>query len=285
MTGRDLEFLREDQVPATEMPLVARARGWPLLIMFLVTAPISVAALAVPFVMTGVSGLENVILYGLAVMIGLPMALMAWLSLRSFRATLRPSNWVLQAGDDGLYVKFRSPYNHHLPPDDSVVLFIPRLAVGWLRAHRRKSWWLGSEPGHEHATRESYLEIKLKQQDTADLARRLTEERQRRVGWTAGDAPLRVLGEDLLRVAWHTHRGSLTPKIDQTIRFLARTYAINLPETSTGAKAAELDSAAQEARLLELVERGERIQAVKLARRLYGFDTTEAHRFVKGLVE
>jgi hypothetical protein len=285
MTGRDLEFLREDQAPATGAALVARERGWPSLIMFLVTTPIAVAALAAPFVMSGVSGLENVILYGLAVLIGLPMALMSWLSWRSFRATRRPSNWVLRAGDDGLYVKFRSPYNHHLPPDDPVVLLIPRSAVGWLRAHRRKSWWLGSEPGHEHATRESYLEIKLKRQDTADLARRLAEERQRRVGWTAGHAPLRVLGEDLLRVEWHTHRGSLTPKIDQTIRFLARSYAINLPEASAQAKTAELDPAAQEARLLELVERGERIQAAKLARRLYGFDTTEAQRFVKGLVE
>jgi hypothetical protein len=165
------------------------------------------------------------------------------------------------------------------------VLFIPRLAVGWLRAHRRKSWWLGSEPGHEHAIKDTFLEINLKRQDTADLTRRLAEERQRRVGWTAGHAPLRVLGEDLLRVEWRTHRGSLTPKIDQTIRFLGRSYAINLPETSTGAKAAELDLAAQEARLLELMERGERIQAVKLAQRLYGFDTTEAHRFVNDLVE
>ncbi len=264
---------------------MARLRGWPLLILFLVTAPISVAALSAPIVMSGVSGLENVVLYGIAAMIGLPMALMAWMALGSFRATQRPSNWVLQAGDDGLYVKFRSPFNHHLPPDDPVVLFIPRLAVGWLRAHRRKSWWLGSKPGREYATRDTFLEIKLKRRDTADLARRLAEERQRRVGWTAGHAPLRVLGEDLLRVEWHTHRGSLTPKIDQAIRFLARTYAINLPETSTGARTAELDPAAQESRLLELVERGERIQAVKLARRLYGFDTTEAQRFVKGLVE
>ncbi len=285
MAGRDLTLLREDQAPAAGTALVARLRGWPLLILFLVTAPVSVAALSAPIAMSGVSGLENVVLYGIAAMIGLPMALMAWMALGSFRATQRPSNWVLQAGDDGLYVKFRSPFNHHLPPNDPVVLFIPRLAVGWLRAHRRKSWWLGSKPGHEHATKESYLEIKLKRQDTADLVRGLAEERQRRVGWTTGHAPLRVLDEDLLRVEWHTHRGSLTPKIDQTIRFLARTYAINLPETSTGAKAAELDPAAQEARLLELVERGEQIQAVKLARRLYGFNTTEAHRFVKGLVE
>ena len=73
---------------------------------------------------------------------------------------------------------------------------------------------------------------------------------------------------------------SVTPKIDQAIRFLGRSYAINLPETSTDAKTAQLDQTAQEARLLELMERGERIQAVKLAPRLYGFDTTEAHRFV-----
>jgi len=44
------------------------------------------------------------------------------------------------------------------------------------------------------------------------------------------------------------------------------------------------DTSQSEAQILELAERGKIIPAVRLAEKLYGYDTTEARQFVEGLL-
>ena len=48
---------------------------------------------------------------------------------------------------------------------------------------------------------------------------------------------------------------------------------------------AGLDRAEQERRLRELAESGQTLAAIKLARSFYGYDMTEAKRFVDGLAQ
>lgn len=280
-----LQYLPERQVPAGAPDLLARQRGLSSLLAFLVATPLAAVLLSLPFTMTEPKGLENVLLYGFVVIGGIPSLIIAWIALWTFRSTLKPSNWVLRAHREGLYVKFRSLHNHHFPADDPIVLLIPRHAVAWLRGHRREGRREGSQQGESYGVKESFLEIKLKAADTAELARRLAGEGRHRAGWTARHAPLRLAGDGLLRIDWRVSQGALAPNIDQAMRILSRSYPAHLPETSRETPAADLDRAGQEARIVELMQRGERIQAIKLTRRLYGMSTTEAHTFVNGLVE
>lgn len=50
------------------------------------------------------------------------MAILAW---RIAKAAVFPSNWVLKADEQGLYLKIRSYLNFQLDPDDKVIVHIP----------------------------------------------------------------------------------------------------------------------------------------------------------------
>ena len=103
-----LQYLPERQVPAGAPDLLARQRGLSSLLAFLVATPLAAVLLSLPFTMTEPKGLENVLLYGFVVIGGIPSLIIAWIALWTFRSTLKPSNWVLRAHREGLYVKFRS---------------------------------------------------------------------------------------------------------------------------------------------------------------------------------
>ena len=54
------------------------------------------------------------------------VALVSVVTLQTFvLARFRSSNWLLQAGDAGLHVQFRSYLNHRFPADHRTVVFIP----------------------------------------------------------------------------------------------------------------------------------------------------------------
>lgn len=70
-------------------------------------------------------------------------------------------------------------------------------------------------------------------------------------------------------------------RIDKALAILGRQYALETSRESDDEPLDRLDREAQESRLLEFVERGDTIAAVTLAKRLYGYDTTEASQFVR----
>ena len=52
-------------------------------------------------------------------------------------ARFRSSNWLLQAGDTGLHVQFRSYLNHRFAAVDPTVVFIPYRLIGPSAWHAR----------------------------------------------------------------------------------------------------------------------------------------------------
>jgi len=87
----------------------------------------------------------------------------------------------------------------------------------------------------------------------------------------------------VIRIDWTTKGTRLRPKLGAALEQLARDYPL-APELETEqAQAKRLDRETQETRLLDMVRQGNTIDAVIVAKDLYGFTTTEAKRFLDEL--
>ena len=94
-------------------------------------------------------------------------------------------------------------------------------------------------------------------------------------GWRANDFPVTVTGEGSLRVQLRDPEAALLR--------LRRFYPIALPQATESGAFADLSREERESHILALAAAGDRFAAIKAARELYGFDLTEAKRFVDGL--
>jgi len=208
-------------------------------------------------------------------------------------ARFRPSNWLLRAGDGGLYVQLRSLLNHHLPADDPTVVF---LAFGEIRSarlvrHRRivATRDLESQRGGKTEIRRREVELELAG-DTEPLARALDDEAARRAprerrwyGWSAikyRHEPARLESPTTLRLEWSAvpGAGALFELLEPHARI-----APPLDETRDFTTLAGAEREQQERRLAELARAGQVIDAIALARALRGYDLTQARAYVDRL--
>ena len=93
--------------------------------------------------------------------------------------------------------------------------------------------------------------------------------------------PVRVLPDGWIEVDW----AGMSPGLKRALKILGSSYALEDFMVTEQARYREMDRRAREDRLLELAERGRTMDAVKLAKLLYGHDTTEAKTFVDGLLK
>ncbi len=305
----DIAFLPESRVPAGTGDLLVREswRGHLIAGLLLLAVGIGVPALVffgggdffvlepgisfhtlMHFFMAGITGL---VILGIA--LTCPIAGLVFLC--SGLAALRPTNWVLRAGREGLYVKLRSYLDHRLPSEDPVVAFIPKREVRWLQAHEERARHVSrageySDANDDARVRQQYLEIKLFGEDLSEIDLRLKRERSlkcptliRGVTSQARGTALSLRPGGVLRIDWTTKRTRLRPGLAAALERLARDYRTAPERESEQAAIRTLDRARQEERLLEMVEQGNVMDAVILARDLYGFDLSEAKTFLDEL--
>jgi hypothetical protein len=210
-------------------------------------------------------------------------------------AAMKPTNWVLRGGDAGLYVKLRRFSDHRLPTDDPIVAVIPRRELRWLRGHGQRARWVGRRG--EHASheddalgRQSYLEIALHGGGAQAIEERLDRERTlwaptviKGVRAQAKGAAVSVRSDGVLRIDWTTKGTRLRPGLDEALARLARDYPLATELETEQVQAKRLDRGAQEQRLLDMLRQGNTIDAVIVAKDLYGYSTTEAKRFLDEL--
>ena len=112
-----MKFLQEQLVPRRAGDLVFRHGRIGPAVAFAVFAVAALAAAAAPL-----AGVEfpRLVAYGSS----LGLTLLAWIASATLRAALAPSNWLLRATPDGLYLKFRSYLNHGMPAADETVVFL-----------------------------------------------------------------------------------------------------------------------------------------------------------------
>ena len=126
--------------------------------------------------------------------------------------------------------------------------------------------------------------------DVAPLARRLKEELVReppgkRVKTSYRDYPVRLVEDRVLRLHWRGGSSFVLPSAKKALAELSRFAPIRdtrNKRVDTAKPATE--KAQQENQIIELLERGDRIGAIKLARRCYGCSLTEAQQLVEGLL-
>jgi hypothetical protein len=211
-----------------------------------------------------------------------------WIYQTLVLARFRETNWLVRIVDDGLYIKFRSYLNHHFPADDRTVVYVPYRAMRTAR-HVRETQEVPDTDGRGTITRRrTVVEIELKEialqveQALADERRASPPKEQRWYGSTAGKYrhhPVRLSTPQTLAIEWGVRPG--------VAHFLSA-MAVHTPVESAEVRRdytvlGSLERNEQESRLLELAENGQLLDAVRLARLIYGYDLSEAKRFVDGL--
>ncbi|HKG94221.1 MAG TPA: hypothetical protein VKA84_20080 [Gemmatimonadaceae bacterium] len=277
-----MRLMREEEVPAvgggrTFRYSAARA---------LAGAMLGLAGAAALLIVGRVKG-APVAYYAAAVVL-----LLVWLFRGVVAARFRPTNWLARGADDGVYVKFRSYLNHHMPAEDHTVAFVPYREIRRARLVRETRRL--PDPDRSGTTTRQRTVVELELRDEApELERALADERAakgpavRRWYGTSRTRyrhhPVRMPSPRLLEIEWgvvpdaSAFLGALGAHVDAEARDVA------IDDTRRGLAA--LDRAAQERRLRALAEGGEVMTAVKLARSLYGYGLGEAKRFVESLVD
>ncbi len=283
----ELRFHRADEVSKRPGEVTFRERRLPHVLATVIASALAAALLFNPMIAERLGAQPLPAFVGYAG--GGGLALFALLCLAGLRASMRPSNWLLRAAADGLYVKYRSFRNYKFPAEDPVVVFIPKREVVWIRV-RRQDTERPARPGKAETTvRRRFLEIKLHGDDTSELAERLRDERQRTAPGVMGTKmkaqhdPVRLLAEAIVQIEWRSPGASTRPGIDRAVDILGRWYRVAGRLDEHQPSPGKLDRAQQEARLIEMTERGEVMDAIVLAKEIYGFDTTQAKNFVDDL--
>src|ERR1700756_2511205 len=200
-----------------------------------------------------------------------------------------PLNWLVRAGDEGLFIHFRSYLNDHLSPDDPTVVF---LAYSEIRSARgvREHVTKPDMNGRSTTEIQHWVELELAT-DTAALVDALGTERGRPAAmekrWYGNsstlylDYPVQMQTPPFLRIHWQVVPGAAVLLNALRLRGVEIAPEIKVSEDFFALQ--NLPAAEQEKRLRELNERGQTMAAIYMARRLYGCNLTEATNFVNGL--
>jgi hypothetical protein len=278
-----MRLLRLADVPTSDRDRVFRASPWNASIFFGASAAAALAIIAFgwherawPFYYIG----------------GVFLAMLLLVK-RTLTARFRPSNWLVRVGDGGVYLQFRSYLNHHFPADDLTVVQIglSEMRVA-RRVNERRDVVSGNAKYENNVTeqRRTLVEIAV-ESDTAELAEALKKERAkhgpRQAMWFGssstryGHYPVRVSSPGHIEIEW-----AASPKPEAFFEALQPHVRIGdevqITRDFTGA--ADASGKDQESKLLELAESGDTMAAIALARKIYGYDLTQAKTFVDGLL-
>jgi hypothetical protein len=219
--------------------------------------------------------------------------LFALVFLSIFIKTLGPANWLVRFNANGVVVKFRSYKDTALSDEDAVVFELNFNEIAWARKSLEKLVIPGHRSEHTKQERCIYLDLKPKSADLSELRDRLAEEQRRPpVGWRGKwlDSSVRVVeGEDdgdgeVIRITWQSGSSRVTPRVEKALRMLQPSVGIRIEQRSNqDFRAPAEDEAEQESRIAELLARGQKMEAITLARRYYGHSLSQASRFIDEL--
>ena len=211
---------------------------------------------------------------------------------RLVTARFRSSNWLIRMTEHGLFVKFRSYLNHHFSDQDPTVVSLPYSDIRSVKLVKERQ----ELPDRDDTNQSTkiirtgrIIDLELAG-DSTQLAQALAKERERvfakptqcagRTSSRYQHFPVRLASPMLLRIEW-----GVVPDAQTFLDSLTRHTLVRDSE-ETSRDFVNLDGLSreeQEVRLRELVESGEMIGAVTMARKLYSYDLTTAKHFVEGL--
>ncbi|MGA3066018.1 MAG: hypothetical protein ABSF29_04140 [Tepidisphaeraceae bacterium] len=168
--------------------------------------------------------------------------LLSVVSFASYRASLRPTNWLVRDQGGAIYIKFRSFRNDKMPTGDIQIVELQRSEIEWMRRAniRKLIESMGEKGGHAVLIlNEIWLDLRLASGQTDELANRLREEWLKK-GYQSGlvthksqDYPITIWEEGVVRLRWKSQYGRIDPGIDPTLKYFARWIKTAEPVSET----------------------------------------------------
>ena len=273
-----ISLMRESDVPATPATGTFRYPRWTVVLVTVAMLGGGAALVAIGRTM------GNPFAYYIAAL----LFMFLWIYQTMVLARFRASNWLVRVTEHGVYIKFRSYLNHHLPETDPTVAYIPFRDMRLARLVRELQDVQDTDGRGTLRRRRMLVEIDLKEPSPEIEAAIATERRTeapRIERWYGSSAaryrhhPVRMADGGTLSIEW-----GAVPAARHFLAMMAVHAPVDASEivrdyTALGATEPEEG----ESRLLELAENGQVHDAVRLARSLYGYDLTQAKLFVDGL--
>lgn len=217
---------------------------------------------------------------------GAGLAFIGLVAFALFWKALSPDNWLLRVGDDGIYIKFRSHLNRALPSNDPQVVRLPVSEIESVRITKHRVTTEGSKGGTQ-VERLKHLDLRVAIDALEELSERLKYERAVKAKTKFHHYPVSVHG-NTIRLLWRSARTTVTPSLAHAVAALSQQRIRVEPEQSeeydyTARRAADREET--DSKIMELLERGDRMGAIRLVQRAYNYGTTEAVAFVDSLLE
>jgi hypothetical protein len=211
-----------------------------------------------------------------------------------FLAKLRPTNWIVWARPDALWINFRS-YQDCGSCDAETVVRIEFSEIAEVVQTGEVYYTPSSEGGSVRQSIQS-LDIRLTHDRTDELAAAIAVDRtrpppERKIGGIGvttrpSHFPVSIPVAGTIRIAWRGGTGNwVAPSLRHLLAELTGLVSTGEATRSIAPDWRELSETELDDRILRLVQAGDTIAAVDLLRSRRGFSTKEARRFVDELLE
>ena len=211
--------------------------------------------------------------------------LIGLLPLSFFRASLKPSNWLLRCQLSGFIIKYRGYENWKLPADTLQAVGFDYGEIAWAKIVKERRTEPSSDPKYNKETVWlTFIELGLAKPDTAELEANLQAERNLRPNgrMVVLDFPVQVRPGGVVQICW---KGGIRPTARKALAVLGqRVQILELEHRVTDLTHSWKSNPDDEkAKILALAQSGDEISAVQLAQQVYGYSLTQAHEFVAKL--
>lgn len=286
-----MKFYRLGDIPIRNNDRVFKASATGPFIWFVVFSSLGVALLLLGICGTKMYGLRPPAVF-FSYVGAMALGLFGWLALGQFRASVKPTNWLLRCNDSGVIIKYRSFQNWRFPTEAVQAVGFDYSEMAEVSQVKEQRFTPALDAGRTaQRQRLTYLRFYLASADASDLEAHLQAERQveppgRFVKTTIRDYPVEVLPGGIVQLRWSISGGyKVTPSISKAIEYLARHVKV------ANAQSVKVDLSYQsnlspeegDAKIRELAKSGDKLGAVKLARQIYGSNLSEAMAFVEKL--
>jgi len=275
-----MKFYKFSEIPIQNDDLVFKASPIVAGISFTVISAITVAAL-----LCGIHGVDGInaprfLFYIVAAFAGL----FGWFAFHSFRASLKPSNWLLRCNRCGVIIHYRSFLNWRFPAEsvEAVGFDYSEIASARTVKERRNSPGLGSNT-RTQTQQLTFLDLCLVNADTTALEKQLQQEGSLEPEgiMISRDYPVQVKPGGIVELNW----SSISPSARKAIQYLSQHVKIAEVDSRTTdlTHQSNLPPGTEDGKILELAKSGDEMGAMTLTRQAYGCSLSEAKDFVQKL--
>ncbi len=273
-----MKLLKASEIPHLQDELVFRHSKW--------------IALILPLFIGGIAGGIAFAAYHVSsVILGIFAALM-WLlfyvMLGSIGSAWSERNWLLRISPNQIVIQFRSYLNRHFPDTDPIAVALSKDEILSVGCARESISVPGAEVNERWVQNYSFLDLRLEPAIVSEIAQALKNERDRlapKIGVSRMKYihnPVFLVEPDLLRLTWRGRSDLIFPSIKKALELL-KSQKIPLHNEPAPVFTQSNTESELRTKLLFLCESGDKIAAIKIARKHLGMDLAEAKKYVENL--